>query len=129
MLKLRLGLATDATGKGFIELEASRPILLIYRCTVLDLDRNERFSINAIWLQGLMAEHKEIRAMLERVRELEKTNLSRPIVGGRRANADALVEWLGQIGGEVKGIKVQDYKEEGLLQDTCYFFACCCCCW
>ncbi len=65
--------------------------------------------------QGLMAEHKEVRATVEKVREMERTaNLSRPIVGARRAHAEALREWLEKMGGQVSGIKVEDYRDEGL---------------
>ena len=64
--------------------------------------------------QGLFQEHQSIRALLSQVRALEQCNLNRPLLGSRRAHADALKEWVIKEGGDVDGVEVQDFKEQGL---------------
>jgi hypothetical protein len=63
--------------------------------------------------QGLLEEHLQIREILNTVRELEQCNLNRRLLGSRRAHVAVLTEWIQQYGGQVNGVKIEDYGEQG----------------
>lgn len=64
--------------------------------------------------QGLFEEHMEIRDLLTKILELEQCNLNRRLMGSRKIHAKNLLEWIEKFGGTVKGVVVEESKDQGL---------------